>query len=535
MPPATPGQRALAAARLLGQLPGKDLTSAEAQTWLCQELAYLFGADSAALCWPAQGDGSPEVWSDGKSPGGSAALEQVRAEFSCQEVDPGRSVWAEFNSACGEPASRSAEAEPGWMAALPFPAGIREPARLLLWRPTLDLPGVTEDWLVALASGIAGQREQARQLRQSRGTCAGLERRRDELRRSRDTLRALFDNTPTAMYLVGPDYTLLAVNRCRANQTDQQPQRLVGRPCFEALFGRSDPCPGCLVRESQVERRRTRREASRSLGDGRTTILEVATFPVWQGAEKNGQAIVFEEDVTDRRRLEASLAQSERLAAIGRLAAGVAHEINNPLTAILANAQLLQRSLAGVDGDWLEMVDLVLEAGRRASLVVRQLLDLSRQGRTERLMCDVNESLGRAFTLIQHQLRVSAIRLLPELEKGLPMVWANPDELQSVWLNLLVNAIDAIEAQPGEIRVRTRRAGETIEVSVQDNGLGIPGDQLARVFEPFYTTKEPGTGTGLGLSICHRLVKDHGGQIQVESQPGQGTTFTISLPIPPPS
>jgi len=513
-------QHALAAARLLGQLPGKDLASAGTQEWLCGELARLFDACSAALYWPGEEGAVPELWGTPASHGGPGLQEQSWLEAANKASLSGQVVWV--------------AGDPGSMVCLPFPAEIRARAVLLLWTRTPDYYGM-EELLGALGAGIAGQRDQARQLRRSREACAELERRRAELLNSRDTLRALFDNTPTSMYIVGANYTLLAVNRSRAGLAGQKPQRLVGRRCFEALFDRASPCPDCLVGESLAAGRYSRRITKRAHSGDRVAVLEIATFPVQTGSGQVGQAIVFEEDVTERRRLEASLAQSEKLAVVGQLAAGVAHEINNPLTAIIANAQLLQRSLAGQDRDWSEMVDLMLQAGQRAAQVVQQLLDLSRQSRTELLLTDVNDSLRQAFSMVQHQLTARSIRLVPDLAQDLPVLWASPDQLHSVWLNLLVNAIDAVRDGQGEIRVRTRQAGNTVEVLVADNGAGIPAERLAQIFEPFYTTKDPGSGTGLGLSICHRVVKKYGGEIRVESRPGQGTAFTVALPVTQPS
>jgi two-component system NtrC family sensor kinase len=284
------------------------------------------------------------------------------------------------------------------------------------------------------------------------------------------------------------------------------------------------------VAESLAAGINTRRATTRAGPTGPAANLEVTTFPVADTSGRAGQAIVFEEDVTERRRLEASLAQAEKLAAIGQLAAGVAHEINNPLTAVIANAQLLGRNLAGRDQDSDDMLAAILQAGMRASQVIQQLLDLARPGGTELLLTNVNETLCQVFCILQPELKARAILLESDLAADLPLISGNAEQLESVWLNLLLNAVDAVRNGQGEIRVRTRKSGQAVEVRLEDNGAGIPAGRLAQVFEPFYTTKDPGRGTGLGLSICYRIVKEHGGEIKVESQPGTGTCFTVILP-----
>jgi two-component system NtrC family sensor kinase len=243
------------------------------------------------------------------------------------------------------------------------------------------------------------------------------------------------------------------------------------------------------------------------------------------------RAFLFEEDVTERQHLQATLAQSEKLAAVGQLAAGVAHEINNPLTIILANAQLIQRSLPAGDEELLDMAESIVQATERASQAVRDLLDFARRERYELAPTDLNETIHRTLGLISHELGARTISVQFDPALDLPAVNASQDHLQGVWLNLLINAIDAIEQGPGVISIKTINTGESIQVSITDDGVGIPPEKISRIFEPFYTTKEPGRGTGLGLAVCHQIVTRHRGQILVDSQPGQGTTFTIILPL----
>jgi two-component system NtrC family sensor kinase len=393
--------------------------------------------------------------------------------------------------------------------------------------------GGFDDCDQSLLSIIAVQAANAihgtRLVQQLKVSNADLEASRWELLNSRNTLRALFDNMPAALYIIDPEYHLLAINKTRTHRTGQSPRGLVGQICYAALFDRSAPCEDCRVMETLRSGQSTQRSERRYVGDD-IFEWEIGSHPILDENEQVVQAILVEQDNSERRRLEAILTQSEKLAAIGQLAAGVAHEINNPLTAIIANAQILHRELPA-NCDLQESVDLISRAGARATQVVRNLLDFARKEDYHLRLTDVNETVDRALALVQHEILARGVRLEFTPDPNLPPLLASQDHLQSVWLNLLLNAIDSLDKQPGEIKITARRQGSDIQVTVSDNGKGIPSDRLTRIFEPFYTTKAPGRGTGLGLSVSHRIVKQHGGRINVESQMGAGSVFTVALPI----
>jgi two-component system NtrC family sensor kinase len=386
-----------------------------------------------------------------------------------------------------------------------------------------------QDLLAIIAALAANALQGTRLIQKLKVANADLEASRWELLGSRNTLRALFDNLPTAMYIIDPEYTIMAINQVRARVLGEIPKSLVGKICYQSLFNRPTPCPDCRVQETFREKNITQRKESR-LAKSESTDWEISTYPICDEDGKVIQAILLEQDITEQQRLEGILAQSEKLAAIGQLAAGVAHEINNPLTAIIANAQILQRELPA-DSDLQESIDLISRAGARATQVVRNLLDFARKEDYHLGLTDVNETLQRSLDLMQHEILARGVQVAYDPDPNLSTILASQDHLQSVWLNLLLNAIDALDKTPREIRVTTRKFADEIHVSVADNGKGIAPERLTRIFEPFYTTKEPGRGTGLGLSVCHRIVRQHGGHIRVESQVGIGSEFTVILPM----
>ncbi len=347
---------------------------------------------------------------------------------------------------------------------------------------------------------------------------------------SQNILQALFENLPVAIYLVNPDYKLLAINKMRLDVLNQPAQALVNRPCYQALFNLDNPCPSCRLSETLSEGKHTKRYERRQSHHDSNTDWEINTIPVYGDDNQIIQILILEQDITERRHFENILTQSEKLAIVGHLAAGLAHELNNPLTAILANAQIIQRELQE-ENDLQESVELILRAGERAAQVVQNLLDIARKEDFNLTPTDIHLSLERSIELIHHELVSHKVNFEFIPDHNLPTILASEDHLQSVWLNLLMNAIDSIDREPAQIRLVTRRLKDSVQITVADNGKGIPPDKLKRIFEPFYTTKVPGKGTGLGLSISNRIVKQHGGSMHVISQPGIGSEFTVILPI----
>jgi two-component system, NtrC family, sensor kinase len=359
---------------------------------------------------------------------------------------------------------------------------------------------------------------------------ANLEAWRWELLQSRNTLRAMFDSIPTSIYIVDGKYKIVAINTSRSIRAEQKPNNLVGQICYEVLYNHSQPCQGCRVNETFLSKKSTIRNDRQWIKNDQITDWEISTYAILDESDEPSQVIIFEQDVTQEKRLEANLIQSEKLAAVGQLAAGVAHEINNPLSAVIANAQLLRRDLPEDSLDARESVELIEIAGLRASQVVRNLMGFARKEQYDFVAIDLNETVLNALSLVKHELASRSMEIKTNLQEDLPMIHASKDHLQSVWINIILNALDSMESGKGVIEIGTTFSDEEFKVRFSDNGAGIPADKVTKIFEPFFTTKDPGRGTGLGLSICHRIVKQHGGFIQVDSLTGTGTTFTISLP-----
>jgi len=231
------------------------------------------------------------------------------------------------------------------------------------------------------------------------------------------------------------------------------------------------------------------------------------------------------------RRTQEQLLHSEKLAAVGQLISGVAHELNNPLTAILGYSQLLTAS-GEIGTRALGYVDKVYKQAQRTHRIVQNLLSFARQHKPERVPVNVNSIVEDTLALRDYDLRMSQIQVSLELCESLPEISADPHQLQQVFLNLINNAVDAIleVGSVGELRVRTGVEEDQIFIEFTDSGPGVKDS--SRVFDPFYTTKPVGKGTGLGLSICYGIITEHGGSILVKNGPQRGATFRIELPLP---
>jgi two-component system, NtrC family, sensor kinase len=246
------------------------------------------------------------------------------------------------------------------------------------------------------------------------------------------------------------------------------------------------------------------------------------------------------ERTEELRLAEAEVARSEKLASIGQLAAGIAHELNNPLTGVLTFTHLLRRKMPEGSQD-AEDLDLVIRETKRCASIIRRLLDFARDKPPEKAAVDLNRLIEETVRFVERSAALQDIDIGTELDPQLPPLQVDADLIKQLLMNLLVNAQQAI-ADDGHIQVTSRllpsrpagadaAAGPVVEIAVSDTGCGIPEDNLERIFDPFFTSKEVGKGTGLGLSVSYGIVKSHGGQIEVESAVGHGSTFRVFLPV----
>ena len=336
-----------------------------------------------------------------------------------------------------------------------------------------------------------------------------------------------FDAITAPVQIVTRDYDIVRANLTLASVCEKDIASIIGHKCYEAFAGRSEPCEGCPLQQSL-------KRDTPSKGDLGNPInrreFEANAYPL--GGSGTDSAVLSYRDISEERRLQREVIQQEKMAAIGMLAGGVAHEINNPLGGILAFTQLMKRDAQG-NAPLIADLEEVERAAVRCKKIVADLLDFSRVSKErERRVMDVNVLLEKVFPFIQREVRALNVELAFDGAGSLPQVVGIPDRLQQVFLNLMTNAIHAMP-KGGKLTVISRAVDgdRTVEIVVKDTGVGIPEEIRGRIFDPFFTTKEPGKGTGLGLSISYRIVTEHGGELICNpGADGIGTEFIVRMP-----
>ncbi|MEP7380353.1 MAG: ATP-binding protein [Gemmatimonadota bacterium] len=414
-------------------------------------------------------------------------------------------------------------------------AGTRRLGALVL-RPTGALGA---DALLAfgtVANILAPELSRAEQMRQLEGE---VERRTRQLDDEKGFTEQIVDSLPVGLYVIDREYRVKAWNRKR--ETGMQGisrEQALGRTIFEILHR----APAESLRQEFDEVFRTGRIQQFNLesrASGEARAFRITKIPMRVSDAGITHVITIGEDVTDWTVAQDRFAQSEKLAAIGQLAAGVMHEVNNPLATISACAESLSLRLDDMRADGVsvpeqsdEFLRIIDSEIQRCKRIIDGLLDFSRPRSAEKAPVRINDVVEQSVFLVKHHARFKQLKLQTMLDPDAPMIDANAEQLIQVFMALMINAADAMEHE-GTITVRTRRGisrHEAVIAEVIDEGPGIARADLPRIFDPFFTTKAPGRGTGLGLSICYGIITEHGGRIEVDSAVGAGSTFRILLP-----
>ena len=344
------------------------------------------------------------------------------------------------------------------------------------------------------------------------------------------TIDALVD--PLA--IVGRDYKIQKANVAMARMNGKDVREVIGKKCFEIFAGRKQPCPGCQMLSA------TSTSKTFELTDVRGELYYEATSQALFDSKGEVEGIVqVYRDRTEARKLRDQLAQQDKLASIGLLAGGIAHEINNPLGGILVFSQMLLRELPKNSSHYTDVVEIEA-ATQRCKAIVESLLDFARQNPTgkkeHRALLDVLETIGTALRFGEVSIpRRSRIDIVKEFDNNSHPLFGDRNRMIQVFLNLIQNGIQAMP-DGGRLIIRSSSFIDANgkpwgRYEVEDTGVGIPPENLKKIFDPFFTTKDPGEGTGLGLSLSYSFIQDQGGFLRVESILNSGTTFIIELPL----
>lgn len=402
-------------------------------------------------------------------------------------------------------------------------------------------------------------------------------------------LQSVLDGMPDLINIVDKDFQIIFVNEAAVTQARKPKTQLIGKKCYKELWGRNDYCPGCVTGKTFETGLRHQSIDWETLSNGNRRCLERSTFPITDGNGEIICAVEMAKDITERKKLEeereeqrlelgkrirelrhayeeleflhSQLLQAEKMASLGQMASSLAHEIDSPLTVISGYCELLSHDFK--DDKSLSRLNTIAEQVARCQKTIRNMLDFSRKSKGEKKPHSIEAIINQTLSLMQYVMKARKIKVNKDLDKSIPNIFADANQLQQVFFNLLKNAVDAMP-HGGEITITTkyhnvaagfnlrnvtqakacgytvrndedkeisRKGSDWVEIAFQDTGIGISEENLKNIFKPFFTTKEPGKGTGLGLTICLDIIKNHGGTITAESAVGNGSKFVITLPV----
>lgn len=385
--------------------------------------------------------------------------------------------------------------------------------------------------LMALLAGKASRSKLEEERRLREAAERDLERLREEFSVVQARLQAVSQGLKMGVSVVGPDLRL--IDSCDGPSGGENSDQ----PCYQRLWNRTEVCEDCPAARAFQSGRPEAGEVTTGTDSSDRQYYQVITSPVRGLDGKVTQVVELARDITERRRIEVQLLQAGKMAALGELAASIAHDINNPLASISAYAEQLadaaQHPALTASPEFKKFpghLATIRKNVKRCKEITSALLDFARKKEEPVQPVDISMALDETLSLVEHEARQTGKRIERELPDDLPAVLGQRGEFQQVLLNLLTNALDA-SSPGGVVAVRARTVQGEVAIDIEDRGTGIaPGDR-DHVFSPFFTTKPPGKGTGLGLAICSRIVKRMKGRLTFVTEEGVGTTFTVWLGV----
>ncbi len=353
----------------------------------------------------------------------------------------------------------------------------------------------------------------------------------EELEKTKTMYRLVInDLIQDDVMVIDLNYRILDINDVLLTKLGLERDKVIGRHCYEISHhqnvpcsGKEHPCPLAEVKETQEHARVTHIHLGK---DHQNIYCSISCYPLFENNKLVG-VVEVSKDITKDIKWKKAMMQQDKLVSLGRLSAGVAHEVNNPLTTILTTAMLLQEDFEPDDPIYKEL-QIITDETLRCRKIVTSLLDFARQTEPTKKRCNINDVVSESLVLTRKQAAFDDVAVTQDLANDIPALNIDKDQIQQVFINLILNAIQATAAG-GKISVSTTFIPEdqAVAIVVSDTGKGILPEHIEKIFDPFFTTKE--SGTGLGLAIAHGIIERHGGSIEVRSNPGKGTTFTIKL------
>ncbi len=346
-----------------------------------------------------------------------------------------------------------------------------------------------------------------------------------ELIISKNKLEAFFDGITTPISIQDINYNIITVNYASTRYFKKSFDKLIGRKCYHVFFGRNKPCENCMAQDSlhaqlpfSIER----------VDETTGMTFSIHFYPISVPAGSDRIFLEFFQDITQQKRLQKELIQSEKLAGIGTLASGIAHEINNPLYGIIGTAEIMLEETES-NTAVKEYTKDIINYAQNAADIIKDLTNYSRKEKLEPVSVNIVDIIEVSLKLARRGMNFEKIKVKKYYDE-IPSIEANANELQQVFLNLIINAVQAMNGE-GILSLEARQGNGSALILVSDTGKGIEEKYVEDIFNPFFTTKDPGSGTGLGLSIVYQIMQNMGGRITVDSKVDRGTTFSVCLPL----
>jgi PAS domain S-box-containing protein len=365
------------------------------------------------------------------------------------------------------------------------------------------------------------------------GVSSIQEQTSEELEKTKTMYRLVLNNLlQEDVMVIDLNYRILDINDTLLTKLGLERENVIGRYCYEISHRQNVPCSGeehpCPLAEVKETHELTRATHIHLDKNNQKIYCSISCYPLF---ENNTLVSVVEvsKDITKDIKWKKALMRQDKLVSLGRLSAGVAHEVNNPLTTILTSALLIQEDFDPDDPIYKEL-QIIADETLRCRKIITSLLDFARQTKPTKKLCNINDVAGESLVLTRKQAAFNDVTVVQNLSEDIPLMKVDKDQLQQVFINLILNAMQATDSG-GKISVSTTYipTDGVVETIISDTGKGISTENIDKIFDPFFTTRE--SGTGLGLAITHGIVEKHGGSIDVQSNPGSGTTFKIKLPV----
>lgn len=345
------------------------------------------------------------------------------------------------------------------------------------------------------------------------------------IQESKNKLQTLFDSITDYIVVLDRDKKIVMANKKVSSLHNKTPDRILGQKCMMIYSNSLVECNECIADKTWQTSKPEFMERS-----DEKRIYQMWTYPMFNLEGELEYVIEYSRDVTDQKNIERTLIQSEKLATIGLLASGVAHELRNPLNIIETARYYIQDVLKSENPDLQSKLQIIKRNVIRSSKIINNLLEFSQHSQTDHEQIDVNQIIDKTLSLIEKDLQAQSIVVIKKYNK-IPRGYLNMDSIKQVFLNIIINAIHAMPVG-GKLVIATELIdNKRIQVKFIDEGIGIHKDNLSNIFTPFFTTKEMGKGTGLGMYVSHSIIKREGGDIFVDSVENEGTSFTVQLPI----